>query len=272
MGNGLAQGLSDEPDTRWAHFLRLLRELYFGFSPMSRRFRFAMLAFDVVTITYFVVTTIAGTAAEYWIPDVLIGIVLTLDLAARTLAMRRSVLQLRSVMFYVDLVVIVALFGSLVSPDLGLARVLRLLRVLRSYRLIVDLRRDFKWFRRNEELVEAALNLTVFLFITTSLVFVIERPVNEQINTFVDALYYTIATLTTTGFGDITVSDTWGRALTIVIMVFGVGLFLRLVQTIFRPYKVAFECPTCGLEKHDLDAVHCKHCGEIVNIPTEGMV
>ena len=28
MGNGLAQGLSDEPDTRWAHFLRLLRELW----------------------------------------------------------------------------------------------------------------------------------------------------------------------------------------------------------------------------------------------------
>ncbi|UOM36087.1 potassium channel family protein [Acuticoccus sp. I52.16.1] len=258
--------------SRWARFLQTLRELYFGFSSASRRFRLTMLTFDVVTISYFVVTTVTGTADWFPYVDVAIGVVLTLDLAARTLAMRRSLLQLRSVMFYVDLLVIIALFGSLVAQDLALARVLRLLRVLRSYRLVVDLRRDSQWFRRHEELVEAALNLTVFLFITTSLVFVIERPVNDQINTFVDALYYTIATLTTTGFGDITVSDTWGRVLTIVIMVFGVGLFLRLVQTIFRPNKVAYECPTCGLAKHDLDAVHCKHCGEVVNIPTEGAV
>ncbi len=272
MGQGLGEGLPAQKDTRWGRLLQTLRELYFGFSEASRRFRLVLLTFDVVTIGYFVVTIVTGTATQFFFVDLVIGILLTLDLAARTLAMRRSLLQLRSPMFYMDLLVIVSVFGALVAQDLALARVLRLLRVLRSYRLVVDLRRDSKWFRRHEELVEAALNLTVFLFITTSLVFVIERPVNDQINTFVDALYYTISTLTTTGFGDITVSDTLGRALTIIIMVFGVGLFLRLVQTIFRPNKVVFECPTCGLEKHDLDAVHCKHCGEVINIPTEGAV
>lgn len=267
--SGLARGIRDEPDTRWQRALRLVRECYFGFSPLSRRFRFAMLAFDVVTISYFVITTVSGSTTLPII-DIVIGICLTLDLAARTIAMRRSIVQLRSLMFYLDLVVIIALFGALIAPDLALVRVLRILRVLRSYRLVVDLRRDYKWFRQREEVVEAALNLTVFLFITTALVYVIERPVNPEITTFVDALYFTIATLTTTGFGDIVVSDTWGRALTIVIMVFGVGLFLRLIQTLFRPNKVAFECPKCGLEKHDLDAVHCKHCGEVINIPTEG--
>ncbi|ORE93106.1 Ion transport 2 domain-containing protein [Stappia sp. 22II-S9-Z10] len=267
--SGLARGIRDEPDTRWQRALRLVRECYFGFSPLSRRFRFAMLAFDVVTISYFVITTVSGRTTLPII-DIVIGICLTLDLAARTIAMRRSIVQLRSLMFYLDLVVIIALFGALIAPDLALVRVLRILRVLRSYRLVVDLRRDYKWFRQREEVVEAALNLTVFLFITTALVYVIERPVNPEITTFVDALYFTIATLTTTGFGDIVVSDTWGRALTIVIMVFGVGLFLRLIQTLFRPNKVAFECPKCGLEKHDLDAVHCKHCGEVINIPTEG--
>ncbi|RAH98178.1 ion transporter [Acuticoccus sediminis] len=273
MGRGLAEGLPEETSSRWSRFLQTLRELYFGFSPMSRRFRFGLLIFDVITITYFVVTTITGTAAAFQVIDVVIGILLSIDLLARTVAMRRSLLQLRSAMFYVDLVVIVSLFGSVFfAQDLALARVLRMLRVLRSYRLVVDLRRDSPWFRRREEVIEAALNLVVFVFITTSLVFVIERPVNDEINTFVDALYYTVATLTTTGFGDITVTDTTGRALTIVIMVVGVGLFLRLVQAIFRPAKVTYECPRCGLAKHDLDAVHCKHCGEVVNIPTEGAV
>jgi voltage-gated potassium channel len=58
--------------------------------------------------------------------------------------------------------------------------------------------------------------------------------------------------------------------MTVLIMIFGVALFLRLVQTIFRPAKVNLPCPDCGLNRHDPDAVHCKHCGRLLNIPTEG--
>jgi voltage-gated potassium channel len=42
------------------------------------------------------------------------------------------------------------------------------------------------------------------------------------------------------------------------------------VQTIFRPEKVRYRCPDCGLNRHDLDAIHCKHCGRLLNIETEG--
>ncbi|WP_420393449.1 potassium channel family protein [Acuticoccus sp.] len=272
MGEGLATGLPRDRGTRWGQAITVLRELYFGFTPMSRRFRFTVLAFDVVTISYFVTTTVTGTAERFQELDVAIGVVLMLDLIARTLATRRSVRQLASVTFYIDLVVIVALFGSAVVPNLDFARVLRLLRVLRSYRLLVELRRDFSWFRRHEDVVEAFVNLTVFVFVTTSLVFVVEGPRNASITTFMDALYFTIATLTTTGFGDVVPTDGAGRMLAVVIMVFGVGLFLRLIQTLFRPNKVAVECQSCGLERHDLDAVHCKHCGEVINIASEGAV
>jgi len=53
-------------------------------------------------------------------------------------------------------------------------------------------------------------------------------------------------------------------------MIFGISLFLRLLQTIFRPEKVRYECPVCGLNRHDNDAVHCKHCGTVLHITTEG--
>jgi voltage-gated potassium channel len=33
---------------------------------------------------------------------------------------------------------------------------------------------------------------------------------------------------------------------------------------------VRFACPTCGLQRHEPDAVHCKACGMILNIPDEG--
>ena len=53
-------------------------------------------------------------------------------------------------------------------------------------------------------------------------------------------------------------------------MIFGVTLFLRLAQVLFRPNKVRYPCDDCGLLLHDPDAVHCKHCGAPVRIPTEG--
>ena len=112
----------------------------------------------------------------------------------------------------------------------------------------------------------------MFLFVVSSLVYVFQHEENEQITTYADALYFTVSTLTTTGFGDITLQGNIGRLLSIVIMVLGVALFLKLVQSVFRPPKVPYECPDCGLKRHDQDAVHCKHCGRIIHIETEGSV
>jgi voltage-gated potassium channel len=54
-------------------------------------------------------------------------------------------------------------------------------------------------------------------------------------------------------------------------MIFGVSLFIRLVQVMLRPPKVLFECPDCALTQHDADAVHCKHCGRVLAIESDGV-
>ena len=56
-----------------------------------------------------------------------------------------------------------------------------------------------------------------------------------------------------------------------LIMIFGVTLFFNLARALLSPHKVRFACPTCGLQRHDSDAVHCKACGQILNIPDEGL-
>jgi voltage-gated potassium channel len=38
-----------------------------------------------------------------------------------------------------------------------------------------------------------------------------------------------------------------------------------------QPAKVRFECPSCGLLRHDVDAVHCKACGELLKIPNDDL-
>ena len=104
----------------------------------------------------------------------------------------------------------------------------------------------------------------------TGLVYETQHWTNPQIGNYVDALYFTVTALTTTGFGDITLPGVAGKLTSIVTMIVGISLFVRLVQAVFRPYKVHFECPHCGLRRHEPDAVHCKACGHLLKIPDEG--
>jgi voltage-gated potassium channel len=174
-------------------------------------------------------------------------------------------------MSLVDVVVIASLFIPAIFGSVAFLRVIRTLRLLRSYAVIRQLRTHSRFFARNEEVINSALNLIVFIFVITAAVYVLQVDVNDSINNYVDALYFTIATLTTTGFGDIILVETTGRLLAVIIMIVGVALFIRLVQTIFRPSKVRHECQDCGLTRHDRDAVHCKHCGRQLHIRTEGI-
>ena len=104
----------------------------------------------------------------------------------------------------------------------------------------------------------------------TGIVHATQQATNPHIANWADALYFTVTALTTTGFGDITLPGTTGRLISVVIMLAGVTLFLRLAQALFRPTKVRFRCQACGLGRHEPDAVHCKACGALLNIPDEG--
>ncbi|MBA5775895.1 potassium channel family protein [Stappia sp. F7233] len=247
-----------------------LRELYYGDERRSKRFRVVLLAFDLLTIGYFIISSMLDPNTTDHTIDYLIASVLALDYTARLAIANRPWRAAIEFTAITDLVVILSLVASAFVENLGFLRVARMLRLLRSYHVVKELRSISPYFRRNEEIIQSSVNLLVFIFVVTAIVYVTEGHQNPSINTYLDALYFTVATLTTTGFGDITLTDSFGRLLAVVIMVFGVALFLRLVQTIFRPQKVSYTCPDCGLTRHDPDAVHCKHCGRTIHIRTEG--
>ena len=112
-------------------------------------------------------------------------------------------------------------------------------------------------------------NLSVFIFVMTGVVYETQHRTNPNIANYADALYFTVTALTTTGFGDVVLPGVGGKLLSIVIMVSGITLFLRFAQALTRPYKVNFTCPACGLMRHEPDAVHCKACGRLLNIPDD---
>lgn len=252
-------------------FSSYCRETYYGLSPRALRAQYLFLTLDLLIISYFVATTFLEPHAWMVTADMAIGVVLIIDFLCRYAAQFDRGAFLVKPMTIVDLVVIVSLFVPALIGNFAFLRLVRSLRLMRSYIVVKQLRKHLRFFARNEEVTFSALNLLVFIFVVTATVYEFQVGVNDSINNYVDALYFTITTLTTTGFGDVILVGSTGRLLAVVIMIVGVALFLRLIQTIFRPNKVKYECPDCGLTRHDLDAVHCKHCGKQLHIRTEGL-
>lgn len=249
-----------------------ITELYEGYSQTAHRFRYILLALDVVTILFLIGSTFFyGHTIVEWI-DVLFGLYIVVDVFLRLWIANKKTAFFLSPLNLADLVAMVSFLAPLLGENFAFLRGLRVLRLLRSYRLQDRLRKDFLYFRQHEDVIMSCTNLFIFIFIMTELVFVTQVGNNPHVGNFLDAMYFTIAALTTTGFGDVTLQGDAGRVLSIIIMIFGVSLFLRLIQTMFRPSNVRFTCDMCGLFLHESDAVHCKHCGEVLAIPSDGDV
>lgn len=250
--------------------LATLKELYNGHSARARRFRYWLLGFDTVTIAFVIVTSFFPHTRPVEIADAVFGVLILCDFTARFLVEPTRARYFARVSTWTDFVAMVSFLAPIAGEGFGFLRILRTLRLLHTYQIAWQLRADFAYWRRHEDVILATVNLAVFLFVMTGVIYATQHAANDQIANYADALYFTVATLTTTGFGDITLQGTAGRLLAVVVMIVGITLFLRLATALFRPAKVKYTCPTCGLNRHDPDAVHCKHCGETLKIETEG--
>ncbi|CAN1543934.1 Potassium channel domain containing protein [Paracoccaceae bacterium] len=248
-----------------------LRCLYEGAGRTSDRFRYLLLGFDLLTVFWLVASSFLERGSHHTRTDLAIGLIFLADLLARLWISRKLLKDILSFWAVADILVIVSLLVPIWGEGLAFLRVLRLFRVFHSPQTLDQLREDIPVFRRHETALRAALNLLIFIFAMTALVYQTQSGMNDKIVNYVDALYFTVTTLSTTGFGDIVLVGNAGKLLSVAIMIFGISLFLRLVQVVLRPPKASFTCPTCGLRRHDHDAVHCKACGTVLNIPDDGV-
>ncbi len=250
--------------------IETLRELHDGRSSRAYRYNTALLLFDVAVLVFIVATSFIERNRWIEAVDVVLGLIIAAELGARLLASRQRGRELLRLSTWTDLIAVVSFLAPVTGEAAGFLRVLRTLRILRTYTMLNEVRGRQGPFHPGEEVLLAVANLLVFIFVMTAVVYETQNRTNPDIGNYADALYFTVTALTTTGFGDITLPGTSGRMISVVIMIFGVTLFLRLAQVLFRPHKVRFPCHACGLQRHDPDAVHCKACGNLLNIPDEG--
>ncbi|QIL89021.1 ion transporter [Microbulbifer harenosus] len=174
----------------------------------------------------------------------------------------------------VDLLAILPSYLALIFTGATYLMVIRLLRVLRIFRILKLVRylRDANilarslWQARRRILVFYA-GVLVLCIIFGSVMFVVEGP-QHGFTSIPKSIYWTIVTITTVGFGDITPHTPLGQTIASMTMLIGYSIIAvptgivtaELAHELGREKQLA-RCHNCGRAGHDADSEFCKHCG-----------
>ncbi|MFH1747039.1 MAG: ion transporter [Planctomycetota bacterium] len=205
----------------------------------------------------------------------LFTILFTIEYILRILSVGRPTRYIISFFGIVDLLAIVPTYLSLVLPGAQTLLVIRALRLLRIFRVLKLVRFLNEARMLSRALRESRHKITVFLgtvlilvLIIGTLMHLIEGEHNEGFNSIPGAVYWSIVTLTTVGYGDIAPHTIPGKALASIVMIMGYSIIavptgivtVALARSSQKPVSTQ-ACPQCAAEGHDADAKHCKYCG-----------
>ena len=244
-----------------------VRALYFGHTQGALRFQGVLLVLDLLIIGFFIGNQFIAQQPWFWVVDAAIAVFLAIDLLARLFAFGSFKRWFKYPTTWIDLIVLATLAFPTVLYNWGFLRILRLYTLVRSERFWNVLARG-KWDDTYvEDLTRAIVTLVVFVFMAAGAAQALFVGAHPKLNNFIDAMYFVVTSLTTTGYGDITIDSAGGRLFSIALMIAGISLFFSIAQKAFAPQKRILRCAECGLDRHDLDADHCKACGRALPAP-----
>ncbi len=154
-------------------------------------------------------------------------------------------------------------------------RILRLLRIFRVLKMVHHV--------RGAQVIATGLRkskakITVFFFAVlvfsviagTLMYFVEGNEPHTQFTSIPVSIYYAIVSVTTVGYGDITVTTDLGKFLTTLMILGGYAIIAvptgivssAMVQAENPSDDTSDACPGCGVHGHLADAKFCRKCGE----------
>lgn len=147
----------------------------------------------------------------------------------------------------------------LVDLAVVLLPLLRPLRLLRLLVLVTALQKAVGNAIRGKVVIYTISGATLLVYVGALAVLQVERDVPEsEINSFGDALWWAITTITTVGYGDTYPVTTTGRFIAVLMMIGGISLVGSITATI-----AAWIVQTVSVEEETQTAVTAEHIDQL---------
>lgn len=265
-----------------------------GFLPEKQRYRLHTIIYEAdtragktfdIVLLFIILISIAAVMLEsvesvrrvygyeLKVVEWVVTIFFTLEYIGRIIAVRQPLKYITSFYGIIDLLATLPKYIGLIFPGSGFLIAIRAVRLLRVFRILKLTHLVGASNQLSAALKKSKAKIGVFLFsvvvlcvILGTLMYMIEGP-ESGFTSIPVSVYWTVVTLTTVGFGDITPITPLGQFLSSIIMIMGYGIIavptgLVTAQIINDKTHLNTQvCPNCSENKHRDDAGFCFRCG-----------
>lgn len=266
------------------HWRARVHEVIYGtHTPAGRLFDIILLVVILFSVIVVMLESIKEFDTKYHtffdISEWVVTILFTIEYILRLVCVKKPMKYVFSFYGIVDLLSTIPKYLSFFlvgSQYLAALRALRLLRIFRILKLVRFLGESNNLLKA---INESRTKIFVFVFsvlvisvILGTVMYLVEGP-EHGFNSIPHSIYWTIVTLTTVGYGDISPQTALGQLIATVIMIIGYGIIAVPTGIVSAEYTAARKkdqydnrsCSSCGADVIRADADYCRKCGHKLN-------
>ena len=262
------------------HWRATLHEIMYGtHTPAGRLFDVVLLFLILYSVIIVMLESVKGYDTKYHsffnISEWVVTILFTIEYILRIICVKKPQKYILSFYGIIDLVSTIPKYLSFFfigSQYLAALRALRLLRVFRILKLV-------RFLGESNNLIKAinASKAKIFVFVFSVMIisvilgtvmYLVEGE-EHGFNSIPHSIYWTIVTLTTVGYGDISPETPLGQFIATFIMIIGYGIIAVPTGIVSATYATSRKteidkgrsCESCGADILRNDAEYCRRCG-----------
>jgi voltage-gated potassium channel len=247
----------------------------------GRLFDLVLLSVILLSVVVVMLETVKDFDRKYHqeliILEWLITIFFTLEYILRIISIKKPLKYIFSFYGIIDLVATLPMYFSLFFVGTSILTVIRALRLLRLFKILKHPQFSSQSTHLKEALIASRGKILIFIYfmlissiIIGSVMYVVEGE-EGGFTSIPISIYWTIVTLTTVGYGDISPITPLGQGIASLVMIMGYGIIAvptGIVSAEFannirkKPRSERTNpCAICGTEGHEFNAKYCFHCG-----------
>lgn len=248
---------------------------------LGRMFDLVLLGLILLSVLLIMMETVQGINQKYHsqliICEWIITVFFTIEYILRIISIQKPVKYVFSFYGIIDLLAVLPMYLSIFFPGASVLSIVRALRFFRLFKILHIPQISHQSIQLREAIEASKEKILVFIYfvlISTIIIGSIMYLVEGKESGFTSipmSIYWTIVTLTTVGYGDISPQTPLGQSIAAVVMILGYGIIAvptgivtaefaksSLKNSAFNTNKI---CENCNSPVHFDSDKFCSECG-----------